>query len=96
MNSSKSYMKDNEDMLNEGQSVDSELSDVGLCTLNKYEYTYNTLLCLLFTGDYQGAYTLATNIIDNASPEYANKMWILRAIITRALGREEDGTSLWL
>ena len=91
MSNSKSYLKDAEDNSNE-QSVDSELSDVGLCTLNKYEYMYNSLLCLAFSGDFEHALTLATNIVDNAHPDYAHKVHLLRGVLAQALGRSTEGT----
>jgi hypothetical protein len=92
MSSSKSYLRDADENSGE-QSVDSELSDVGLCTLNKYEYMYNSLLCLAFSGDYEHALTLATNIIDNAHPDYALKVHLLRGVLAKALGRSIECTS---
>ncbi len=92
MSSSKTYIKDSEEDPNAEQSVDSELSDIGLCTLNKYEYTYNSMLCLLMSGDLEKALVLANNVIDNAGIDYVNKMWLIRGAILQTLGKKEEGT----
>jgi len=91
MSSSKSYIKDSTNELNE--SIESDLSDVGLCTLNKYEYQYNSMICWLFIGDYEKSLSLCNSIIENACPEYTNKLYLLRGIILTFLERNSEATT---
>lgn len=79
------------DELNEDkESINTDLSDIGLCTLNKYEYQYNVMLCHMFMGEYKTACEHATNIAMTASNNYTDKIWIIRAILLSLIGRSED------
>jgi len=74
----------------ERSSTDSDSSDVGLCTINKHEYQYNSMLCHLFNQEYERAYECATSIIQNATANYGNKVWVIRGVILSLLGRTEE------
>lgn len=85
MNSEKTYLKECEDNLG-APSVDSELSDIGLCSINKYEHMYNIMLCCAFTEDYKKALSLAKNITENSHADYSNKMHLINGLLNQALG----------
>jgi len=52
-------------------SSQTDLSDVGLCSLNIHEYSYNTVLCLLMMKDYKKALTKLDYIFDTIPKKYA-------------------------
>jgi hypothetical protein len=52
-------------------STQTDLSDVGLCSLNIHEFSFNTVLCLLMLKDYKKAMTKLDYIIDTIPKKYA-------------------------
>lgn len=44
-------------------SVQTDLSDVGLCSLNVHEFTYNVMICLIQMGQYKKALEKCTFLI---------------------------------
>lgn len=72
---------------------ESDLSDVGLCSLNRFEHQYNVMICSMFTGDYEKALKLVTGILKNAEPDYADKCWLIRGIIHTLRGKIGEATS---
>ena len=74
------------------QSTDSnetDLSDVGLCSLNIHEHTYNLVLCLLKIGTTESleeAYNKLTFLLETVPNWYSSKIWILRGVIASTLG----------
>lgn len=69
----KNQFPDEEDE-GDNQSADSsqtDLSDVGLCSLNIHEYSFNTVLNLLMLKDYKKALTKLDYIMDTMPKKYA-------------------------
>jgi hypothetical protein len=57
----------------ENQSTNSDktdLSDVGLCSLNKNEMLFNIILCKIRMGKYAEAKKMATKLLDSCPPKY--------------------------
>lgn len=63
-------------------SDQTDLSDVGLCTLNVHEYTYNKLICLICEERFADAMQLCTYLIDTVPKKYLSQLWLLRAQIS--------------
>ena len=85
-------MKDNniESLSGRKNSSDSDLSDIGLCTVNRHEQQFNIMICCMMTENYNKACESATAIIENSNPNYANKVWIVRGIRRSLLGRKQE------
>eukprot|EP00826_Nyctotherus_ovalis_P065054 TRINITY_DN9553_c0_g1_i8.p2 TRINITY_DN9553_c0_g1~~TRINITY_DN9553_c0_g1_i8.p2 ORF type:complete len:153 (-),score=15.22 TRINITY_DN9553_c0_g1_i8:425-883(-) len=92
MSSANAFMREvNEDKLSEeGGSTDSDLSDIGLCTVSRHEYQYNSMLCHLFNREYEKAYECATSIIENGTVSYVNRLWTLRGVILSLLSKTAE------
>jgi len=71
---------DDEDNISQGSSQ-TDLSDVGLCSLNIHEYNFNTALCLLHLKDYKRALKKLDYIVETIPRKYANQIWLLRGIV---------------
>lgn len=52
-------------------SSQTDLSDVGLCSLNIHEYSYNTVLCLIMMKDYEKALTKLDYMFDTIPKKYS-------------------------
>lgn len=61
--------KDGDDQSHESSQTD--LSDVGLCSLNIHEFSFNTVLCLLMMKDYKQAMTKLDYMLDTVPKKYA-------------------------
>ncbi len=68
------------------KTVESDLSDVGLCSLNVHEYSFNVLLCYLQLKQYDEALSKCSFLISTVPEEYANSLWIIRAVIYETVG----------
>ena len=64
-------------------SSQTDLSDVGLCSLNIHEYSYNTVLCLLQMKDYKKALTKLDYIFDTIPKKYAGQLWLIRGLVNQ-------------
>ena len=64
-------VKRNEDAVSVNSSQ-TDLSDVGLCSLNIHEFSFNTVLCLLMLKDYKKALTKLDYMIDTIPKKYAS------------------------
>jgi len=62
--------KDHENMSNDSSQTD--LSDVGLCSLNIHEFSFNIVLCMILAGDYKSALIKLNYILDTIAKKYAN------------------------
>ena len=67
-------------------SSQTDLSDVGLCSLNIHEYSYNAIICLLQIKEYKKAMTKLDYMLDTVPKKYASQLWILRGICNQILG----------
>ncbi len=67
-------------------SSQTDLSDVGLCSLNIHEFSFNTVLNLLQMREYSKALTKLDYIIDTIPKKYASQLWIIRYILNHLLG----------
>lgn len=68
---------DNDDVIGDGDNVSqnssqTDLSDVGLCSLNIHEYSFNTVLNLLQMKEYKKTLTKLNYIIDTIPKKYAH------------------------
>lgn len=53
-------------------SSQTDLSDVGLCSLNIHEYSFNTALCLVLSKNYKQALAKLDYIVQTIAKKYAN------------------------
>jgi hypothetical protein len=68
------------------KSLTTDLSDIGLCSLNVQEHSFNVLLTALMNQDWQLALTKSADILHNASQEPgAKSIYLLRALIFQEL-----------
>lgn len=79
-------MKDEE---NNSENSQSDISDVGLCTINKYEISFNKMICEIMIKSYKEALKTCNYIFDNANSNYSDKLFILRAILHKEIGNKE-------
>jgi len=70
-------------------SSKTDLSDVGLCSLNLHENNYNIMLCYLQMKDLQNALKKASEIIQGAPGKYQRHFFFIRGIIYEGLGMKE-------
>jgi TolA-binding protein len=76
---------ENDDNASQGSSQ-TDLSDVGLCSLNIHEFSFNIALSLMLSGDYKKALTKMDYIISTIAKKYVNQLWLLRGILNDILG----------
>jgi len=69
-------------------SSQTDLSDVGLCSLNIHEFSFNTVLCLILAKNYEQALAKLDYILQTISKKYAGQLWLIRGVINRTLGYE--------
>lgn len=67
-------------------SSQTDLSDVGLCSLNIHEYSFNTVLNLLLLKEYKKALTKLDYMIDTIPKKYAHQIWLIRYVLNQVLG----------
>lgn len=67
-------------------SSQTDLSDVGLCSLNIHEYSFNIVLSMILAKDYAQALTKLDYIIDTIAKKYVNQIWLIRGVINDILG----------
>ena len=59
------------------ESNQTDLSDVGLCSLNVHELTFNKAVNLLLMGDQEKALECLNKIIEQAPAKYSGKLFLL-------------------
>ena len=64
-------------------STQTDLSDVGLCSLNIHEFSFNTILCLLMLKDYKKALTKLDYMLDTVPKKYSSQLWLLRGLVNQ-------------
>lgn len=62
-------------------SSKTDLSDVGLCSLNVHETNFNVLLCYLMTKDYAAALSRLSELITQAPKKYQKFFFLIRALV---------------
>jgi hypothetical protein len=67
-------------------STKTDLSDVGLCSINVYETNFNILLCYLLTKDYEKAVSKLNEIISFAPKKYSKHFYLIRGLVFEELG----------
>ena len=70
-------------------SVQTDLSDVGLCSLNVHEFSYNVMVCLIQMGQFKKALQKCSFLIDTVPHTYLNQLWIIRAILNNIDARKD-------
>lgn len=70
-------------------SSKTDLSDVGLCSLNIHETTYNKLLCHLFKRDSAKALEKVNELISTAPGKYQRHFFLIRGILLEERGDKE-------
>jgi len=79
---------------NENSDTDSDssnqtdLSDVGLCSLNVHESKYNQTLCYLMMSQYPKALEILDDLITNGPQKYARSLFLIRGLIYQQQGEE--------
>jgi len=82
-------------------SINTDLSDVGLCAVNINEHYFNLILCYLLVffsvlcknkkmGNHKLALEKANVLIDNLPQKYSTGAWLLRGLINEVLGHKKD------
>ena len=67
-------------------SSQTDLSDVGLCSLNVHEFSYNLTLCLIQCKKYEEAFNKVTFMLETLPKKYTKEIWLLRGILASILG----------
>ncbi len=73
-------------------SSKTDLSDVGLCSLNVHETNYNIFLCHLITRDYDRAIEKVNEIIGQAPGKYQRHFFLIRGLIYEAQGKADKAS----
>lgn len=89
MNSNKT-VKNNTDENLSSQSLDSDISEIGLCSVNKYEFLYNSMLCLILMQNYKEAYSICQSLIENTPQEYIKKLWVFKGCLSKEIGKIKE------
>ena len=67
-------------------SSQTDLSDVGLCSLNVHEFSYNIVLCFIKNKQYEEAFKKITFMLETLPSKYTKEMWLLRGIVAAVIG----------
>lgn len=71
-------------------SSQTDLSDVGLCSLNIHEFTYNSLICLICLNKFDQALEKLNFMLETIPRKYADQLWLIRGQV-RAQVAEKAG-----
>ena len=75
---------DQDNLLDESTTSDkTDLSDVGLCSLNKNEMMFNIILSQVKLGKYAEALKLADKLLGSCPPKYSQDILSLKEILTQ-------------
>lgn len=69
-------------------SSQTDLSDVGLCSLNIHEYSYNSIICRLCQRDYKRALEILNYMFETIPKKYAGQLWLIRAQVLLLSGNQ--------
>jgi len=67
------------------ESSQTDLSDVGLCSLNVHEFSYNTVLCYLMMKDYKKAQAKLDYMFETMPKKYASQLWLVRGLVNQQI-----------
>lgn len=67
-------------------SSQTDLSDVGLCSLNIHEFSYNITLWLIQNKQYEEAFEKTTFMLETLPKKYTKEVWIIRGILASIIG----------
>lgn len=67
-------------------SNQTDLSDVGLCSLNVHESKYNQALWYLMMEEHEEALKIFNELINNGPEKYARPLYLIRGLIYQQLG----------
>ena len=70
-------------VIDDASSSQTDLSDVGLCSLNIHEFSYNIVLCFIQQKEFKKALTKLDYIFDTMPKKYASQLWLLRGLINQ-------------
>jgi len=70
-------------------SNNTDLSDIGLCSLNIHEAKFNKVICHILLEDYDNAIKLLTYLIDHSPVKYGKKLYLLRGLIFQEIYDEQ-------
>ena len=74
---------------NSNWSSQTDLSDVGLCSLNIHEYSFNTAICLILAKDYKQALEKVKYILQTIAKKYAHQIWLIRGVLNSICGHQQ-------
>ena len=77
-----------EDDEKSANSSQTDLSDVGLCSLNIHEFSFNAVLCLLLQKDYEAALEKLNYIVQTIAKKYVHQLWLLRGVVNQILDND--------
>ena len=67
-------------------SNQTDLSDVGLCSLNVHESLYNIVLCYILMKDYKQALERVSKLVHESPKRYTKSLYLIRGLLYLALG----------
>lgn len=67
-------------------SNQTDLSDVGLCSLNVHESLFNIVLCCIQMRDYAQALERLSKLVHEAPKRYTKSLYLIRGLLYQALG----------
>lgn len=76
---------DGGDNMSQG-SIQTDLSDVGLCSLNVHESHYNIALCYIQMKDYKTALERVSKLVYEAPKRYTKCLYLIRGLLYQAMG----------
>lgn len=81
----KAYSQNSTPLLSMNSSK-TDLSDVGLCSLNVHETNYNILLCYLLTRNSSKALEKINEIIGQTPGKYQRHFFLIRGLLYEEMG----------
>jgi len=62
-------------------SSQTDLSDVGLCSLNIHEYSFNQVVCLVMQKKFSSALDKLDYMLSTIPKKYVNQLWLIRGAV---------------
>lgn len=87
-----------DDEINMEHSMSSEqtdLSDIGLCSLNSNERLFNIMLCLVKMNRLKKAYVLLKRILKTCPSKYQNNLYKLKYLLKMKLFKNPDSSDYY-
>ena len=66
-------------------SSQTDLSDVGLCSLNIHEFSFNLVICFVCLKQYEKALEKLDYMFNTIPKKYAGQLWLIRGQINKIL-----------